>query len=320
MNEALKNSPVLPVYLYQLQFNVDGNLRLPEFAGSAWRGAFGHALKKTVCVVRDTSCANCMLKTSCAYSYVFETPPPTNSIKMRKYNASPHPYVLQFPIEKKLEQKKYALNMALFGHGKRFFPYIVHAMQKAGQDGIGSSRQVFKLEAIKQSSNGVEQIIYQGGQLQNQLYSNEMEIPPMPESIKLVIHTPIRIKKDGRNLNQVYFNFGALFGNILRRISMLTYFHTDTPLDTDFAGLMQRAKQVRFKDKELRWHDWKRYSSRQKTEMNMGGLLGSLEIDSKGMEDFWPYLWIGQWTHVGKATSMGLGHYSIEMASLLPMN
>jgi len=317
MNANETSTPVLPIYQYQLQFNVEDKSRLPEFAGSAWRGAFGHALKKTVCVVRDTACSSCMLKTSCAYSYVFETPPPSTSDKMRKYTASPHPFVLQFPLDEPLEQKKYALNMTLFGHGERFFPYIVHAMQKAGQDGIGSSRQVFELDTIKQnSSERGEQVIFQQEQLQNQLVANEKNIPAMPEKIKIIIHTPVRIKKDGRNLNQVYFNFAAFFGNILRRISMLTYFHTDTPLSTDFAGLMQRAKQIHFKHKELSWYDWKRYSSRQKTEMNMGGVTGLLQIDSEGMEDFWPYLWLGQWTHAGKATSMGLGHYSIEMTSL----
>jgi len=43
---ALKN-PVLAVYQYQLQFKVKGPVQLPVFSGSAWRGAFGHALKKT---------------------------------------------------------------------------------------------------------------------------------------------------------------------------------------------------------------------------------------------------------------------------------
>jgi hypothetical protein len=46
--------------------------------------------------------------------------------------------------------------------------------------------------------------------------------------------------------------------------------------------------------------------------MNMGGLIGSVQMDMQGLEDFWPYLWLGQWTHVGKGTSMGMGAYSIS--------
>lgn len=316
MKQNVKNIPVLPVYQYQMLFSTTEQARLSAFPGSAWRGAFGHALKKAVCVVRDQPCASCMLKTSCAYSYIFETPPPESSAKMRKYNASPHPFVLQFPLHQPAENR-YSLNIMVYGHGQRYFPYIVHAMQKAGQEGIGSRRQVFELNKITLLSDSDDAlIIYKNGKLETQQHAQAISIPAMPKQIKIVIHTPIRIKQDGHNLNPQYFNFGAFFGNILRRISMLTYFHTDTPLEIDFAELMSRAKQINFSNKDLYWYDLKRYSSRQKTEMNMGGVLGSLEIDSQGLDDFWPYLWLGQWTHAGKATSMGLGHYSIDMASL----
>ena len=44
----------------------------------------------------------------------------------------------------------------------------------------------------------------------------------------------------------------------------------------------------------------------------MGGLVGSVELGMEGLDDFWSYLWLGQWTHVGKGTSMGMGAYTIE--------
>ncbi len=317
MQQNTTDLPLLPIYTYQLLFNVENKNRLPKYAGSAWRGAFGHALKKTVCVVRDTPCADCMLKNACAYSYIFETPPPADANKMRKYTASPHPFVLQFPKRTELQENQYALNMTLFGNGARYFPYLVHAMQKAGEEGIGSSRQIFQLDSIKQTDSvGMEQIIYQNGNLHQQLNQLQQALPLMPDEIKINIHTPMRIKQLGHNLNPHTFNFSALFGNLLRRISMLTYFHTDSALETNFAELSQRAKQIDFKHKALHWYDWKRYSSRQKTEMNMGGVIGQLQLDTYELEDFWPYLWMGQWTHAGKATSMGLGHYSIDMTSL----
>ena len=86
----LPNSqPIIPIKTYRFYFSTERPIRLPGFAGSAWRGAFGHALKKTVCVVRNTPCNQCLLKNACAYSVVFETPPPANAEKMRKYTAEP---------------------------------------------------------------------------------------------------------------------------------------------------------------------------------------------------------------------------------------
>lgn len=308
--------PKLPLSVFRFHFSVEQPVKLPPYAGSAWRGAFGAALKKTVCIVRNTPCADCLLKQSCAYPYLFETPPPGDALKMRKYTAAPHPFVLQLPQEAR-DDLTYSLQTVIFGQGQRFFPYIVHALKTAGEQGLGAKRQPFLLGHIEQV-NTVEPpaIIYQHGKLESLTAPALPGIPTMPPRIRLSIHTPMRIKQDSKNLNGVHFSFAAFFGNLLRRISMLTYFHTDTPLETDFAALMRQAKRIEFAGKNLNWYDWTRYSSRQQTEMQLGGVVGILELDLEGLEAFWPYLWLGQWTHAGKATSMGMGRYSIEFASL----
>lgn len=307
----------LPVHRYQLQFATDQPLNLPAYAGSAWRGAFGRALKKSVCVIRHTACEECLLYRSCAYPYIFETPLPANAAKMRKYTRAPHPFVLQIPSLEEVEQQPYAFNLSVFGHGQRFFPYMLYAMQLAGQEGIGGARQSFELrQVLKQLQNGDWEIVYQNGELVANDEDSNAPAPEMPAAITIKLHTPMRLKQQGHNLNPENFQFGAFFSTLLRRISMLTYFHTDTPLETDFAGLTQRARDIEFTGQDLHWFDWKRYSSRQDTEMNMGGVIGLLDLDMRGLEAFWPYLWLGQWTHAGKATSMGLGQYSIHAASL----
>jgi len=45
----------------------------------------------------------------------------------------------------------------------------------------------------------------------------------------------------------------------------------------------------------------------------MGGLIGEIELDGADLEPFWPYLWLGQWTHAGKGAVMGLGRYRFTM-------
>jgi len=235
---------------------------------------------------------------------------------MRKYNAAPHPFVLRLPESPSIDSN-YSLDLILFGHGQRFFPYLIHALQTAGREGIGGKRQIFELLHIDElDTQGHSQRIYQDGALLSQKPAMSPSIPEMPARVKLTFHTPLRIKHDQKNVTPNDFSFAALFSALLRRISMISYFHTDTPLDTDFAGLSAQAKQVSVNDKQLHWYDWTRYSSRQQTEMNLGGLVGSITLDTDGLDVFWPYLWLGQWTHVGKATSMGLGAYSIDVASL----
>jgi CRISPR/Cas system endoribonuclease Cas6 (RAMP superfamily) len=48
--------------------------------------------------------------------------------------------------------------------------------------------------------------------------------------------------------------------------------------------------------------------------MQLGGLMGDLIIAGPAIAHFWPVLWVGQWTHVGKGTSFGLGAYRLEEA------
>lgn len=309
--------PNIPLKTYRFIFSFKPPVKLPKFPGSAWRGAFGNALKKTVCVVRNTQCKECLLKSSCAYSYIFETPPPENTQKMRKYEAAPHPFVIQLTEQDPATPDQYLLDMLLFGRVEHYFPYIIYALERAGELGIGGHLQKFHLQSIfDQTPDGKPVCVYAAGKLTAPQIACMPPIPEMPAHIRIHLLTPMRIKRAGKNVSNNDFSFDAFFNTLLRRISLISYLHTNTPLDIDFKALADRARQIEFQDKQLSWFDWTRYSSRQQTEMNMGGVVGTLRLDCHGLEDFWPYLWLGQWTHVGKGTSMGLGEYRIEMTSL----
>ncbi|HEX9944261.1 MAG TPA: hypothetical protein VGG03_19800, partial [Thermoanaerobaculia bacterium] len=71
--------------------------RLPAFKGSMLRGAFGHALRRSVCLMGpEQPCETCRLRRACAYTRIFETfvedePPPL----LRGLDAAPRPYVFE---------------------------------------------------------------------------------------------------------------------------------------------------------------------------------------------------------------------------------
>lgn len=48
--------------------------------------------------------------------------------------------------------------------------------------------------------------------------------------------------------------------------------------------------------------------------MTLGGVLGTwaLRGDADTLAQIYPWLWLGQWLHVGKNASMGLGGYTLE--------
>lgn len=311
-------APQLPLARFRLNFAYQPPLSLPAYAGSAWRGALGHALKRTVCVVRGTACPDCLLYRQCAYPYIFETPAsPTESI-LRSYTAAPHPFVL---TPGTTEHGQYALTLLLIGRAVTYLPYLIHALDQAGHLGVGSRRQVFELLSVEQqlpASPDRWDMVYRPGEPLSPHPATPPPIAPPPPKVRIQLHTPLRVRRAERYVGPQHFQFADFFSPLLRRISLLTRFHTDTPLDTNFAGLTALARSVAVETCNLHWHDWTRYSTRQDELLRMGGLVGQFEIPTTDTAPLWPYLWLGQWVHNGKGTVMGLGRYTLEPATSLP--
>ncbi|MDS4029351.1 MAG: CRISPR system precrRNA processing endoribonuclease RAMP protein Cas6 [Candidatus Contendobacter sp.] len=311
------HSPLrLPLALYRLHFIAQEAARLPAHAGSAWRGVFGRALKHLVCVTREPACPTCLLYRSCVYPYLFETPPDPAAGKLRKYPTAPHPYLLRPGLGgAHAAGAMVHVDVVLFGHGNRHLPYVLHAFDQAGRRGIGRSDGRLELSQVaQQTTDGDWHSIHRPGEALRPQPPTIPEPPPCPTRLTLVLETPLRIRQAEKLVGPEAFQFSALFANLLRRISLLTTFHTDTPLEADFAALSRAGGLVRHRAARLRWHEWVRYSSRQDALLQMGGLVGTVDLDGAGLEPFWPYLWLGQWTHAGKGAVMGLGQYRLVMA------
>lgn len=307
--------PILPLACLRLRFRATVDLRLPTYTGSAWRGAFGHALKRLVCVTREPTCPPCLLYRSCIYPYLFETPPDPGVGKLTQYPAAPHPYVL-IPDDhggRVAAGETLTVDVTLFGHGNRHLPYVIHAMDQAGQRGLSKDRGALALLRVTQADSAGWRSIYAPGADFAPLPAVVPITPPCPARLTLHLLTPLRLNSEDRLVSQDRFRFHHLFSNLLRRISLLTAFHTDDPLETDFAGLTRAARALNLNVSRLRWHEWARFSSRQDTLVKMGGLVGEIGLEGAGLEPFWPYLWLGQWTHAGKGAVMGLGRYRIDV-------
>lgn len=308
--------PRLAIGRYRARFEADRPVRMSEFPGSAWRGALGYALKRTVCMTRKPCCRDCALYHSCAFPYFFDTPPPPGARKMRRYETAPHPFVLRPGQDGETE---YVLDFTLIGQANRQLALFIHALARAAEGRQGVADNHLRLLTVEQEAAPLGQdawqpIYHPGGSLRA-LPVSQPEPPPTPAVCRINLLSPLRVKRDGRRVGPDDFRFADLFGHLLRRVSMLTAFHTDNPLETDFRGLMAHARQVEAHT-ELVWEDKSRYSSRQQAAMKLGGVVGRMVLSGVDLTPFWPYLWLGQWLHAGSGATMGLGRYRLESASL----
>lgn len=82
---------------FELRLRARESATLPPFLGSTLRGAFGHALKQTVCVMPHRDCQRCLVAGRCIYPYLFETPAPQDIPQLRGQQQAPHPFILSPP-------------------------------------------------------------------------------------------------------------------------------------------------------------------------------------------------------------------------------
>lgn len=303
--------PILPFAHFRAILEPQAPIRFSDFPGSAWRGALGHSLKRTVCVTRAPQCADCLLYRSCVYSYFYDTPPPADAPKMRRYLTVPHPYVLRPDLAP--GEREYRLDFILFGQAHRHLPVFLHALKEAAEKGRGVAGNHMRLVRLEQETvpgAGSWQTVYTPGADLAALPPAMPAIPPAPTGFTLQTCSPLRIKRDGRRVGPDEFRFADLFSNLLRRVSMLMQFHGATALDTDFRGLTEAARDIAAEIR-LQWRDLTRHSARQKTTMQMGGVVGTITVRGQPIEPFWPYLWLGQWVHAGSGATMGLGRYQL---------
>lgn len=315
------DAPRLPLSHFRLAFAAEGVSGPGDYAGSAWRGAFGRALRRALCVTHAPVCDGCLLLSSCGYPYLFATAPPPAGGILGRVPSVPHPYVLApgRPEPSPAGGVQQRLDLTLFGRGHDYLAYTVLALERAAAGGVGPGRRPFHLREIRQESRpGAAdwQVIYRpGGTLSPAPAAPPLAPPPAPACCRVALGAPTRLTCDGRPVRPGALRARDFLVALLRRIHWLAHFHAGAPpRPDDLAALVAAAERVRLAAADLRWWDWHRYSARQRRKIPMGGLAGWFELAGPALAELWPYLWLGQWTHVGKGGVMGLGRYRLAAA------
>jgi len=301
------------------------DLILPPYKGSTLRGGFGHALKRVTCMNRGEECTSCILRSKCAYSYIFETALFNSVHGKTEGSRLPHPFIIEPSRDGKQFYKtgdKLDFNLVLLGQAIDYTPHVILAFEELGKIGIGKNRGKYrdngkyKLDKVISTGCDSDTIIYDGkshitndlGVIDSAGYFNASPDPGC-NKITLRFLTPARIKYNGNFIEDL--DFAILMRNLLRRLSWLAEIHCGEKWDMDWKGIIGRAKKgVRTVHSGLCWHDWERYSNRQEKRLKMGGFIGDITFEGE-LAEFFPFLRLGEYLHVGKGTVYGLGKYEI---------
>jgi hypothetical protein len=306
--------PDIAVSELSLTFTASQPVPMPRFAGSAWRGAFGHALKRTVCTMRLRPCAGCALAQACWFPSLFAPAPEAQAGLIMSGRPLPPPYVLD-PGETPREGffapgAPIPVRLALFGAATRAAAYAALALLRAAEGGVGPARVALRPATV-------------GGRMQAQRAFSEAALrdamqpaplpsaPPPYDRVRLRFETPLRLRLANDLVTPAAFRPAYLLGAAVRRVSLLVQSQTGVPLEADFRALKAAAAPVEWIETRLGWVETRRYSTRQQARLAMGGIVGEAALDIARLGPLWSFLWLGQALHLGKGASMGFGRYRI---------
>lgn len=313
--------PTLPLARYRFTARVDDPLPLPDYAGSLLRGQFGAALRDVACMTRQPTCPGCPLLATCPYSRIFEAPPPPRGQHaLQDFSQIPNPYVIEPPAPgARVLAPGDALqfHLVLIGHATEQLALVLFALQRALAQGLTRQRSRAMLQQVDWiDAEGAAHTVWTHEHPHLATHPTTLQPPPPPtlhDGITLQIHTPLRLQHQGRPLRPDQLTPRALLAALARRAALLMEFHASQTGWGEAARDTARLAEAVGDERSLQWFDWTRYSSRQRQEMTLGGVLGVwvLHAPADTLAALWPWLWLGQWLHAGKNASMGMGGYTL---------
>lgn len=311
--------PAIPYLRLRMTLEAVEEAFLPPFQGSMLRGAFGHALRRTVCAMGpDQPCVSCPLRHACPYTRLFEPyvegePPPF----LHGIDQAVRPYVFEPRGEggRLRPGDPLRFDLLLFGQAVDLQAYAFLAVERMARAGLGSRRSRFQLvrvEAPAPDGNVLELFVAGSPPAVTPAPAMTPGEPVFQGGAAVVdLVTPLRVKVRDRLTDRP--SFRDLAFNMLRRILELAHFHVPgVAVDWSFHAYLEGADQVRVTSADLRWHDWERWSQRQQTAMKLGGIVGQLVLEGDQLASFLPLLGGAEVVHVGKGATFGLGRIEVK--------
>lgn len=307
-------TPVIAISRYCFTLSAQAAFRLSGHPGAMLRGAWGDVLRGLACSTGQPTCTECPVRAQCRYAALFEPQPD-------QQRSVPPPYNFQAPLAapKQLSSgDTWHFNMVLFGDACSEISLITQAWQQAALRGLGQQQAPMRLEQLALNTHpGDEQLLWKAGPLASsqppriadhdaRLQFGAAQLPARLSGVEIRLQSPLRLQAGGRILSPQQLTAEALLSNLWRRIQLYNRYYLKLPT----------VEKPTVQGVELHIHDlhrqaWQRHSRRQGRQMRLDGLVGSLTLHGN-LADWWPWLWLGQYTHLGKNTAFGLGHYQLK--------
>lgn len=317
---------MLDLSLYEFHILAQQDLHLASFSGTTLRGGLGAALKRLVCATGMDECRECPLLRSCPFTEVFNVIPADDDPFFKNETDAPRPFVISPPHGSEISRGQVArFGLVLAGRAAEQIPLFIMAYKHLGETGIGRGQHRFKLLSVTSVNpwnpakvtrifDGTTNLYFANAQAQPislESIRENLKVDYTLKEVSLVFDTPTRINSTDQAPGEAP-SFRNLIKAILRRYSALAALYGEGRPEMDYKAIVAAAGNVRLRTAALSSFRDRAYSRRKRDFTPIQGITGRVTYEGD-VAQFLPFLAIGQWMHVGKQATFGLGRYKLEV-------
>uniref|UniRef100_A0A7C3E7A5 CRISPR system precrRNA processing endoribonuclease RAMP protein Cas6 n=1 Tax=Gracilinema caldarium TaxID=215591 RepID=A0A7C3E7A5_9SPIR len=279
----------------------------------ALRSVLGYQLRRMHCISHTSQCVDCVFRQTCANALLFETIIEKDTPILPGRDRASHPFRLFCHAEPGTVQQDLTVMVQLYGKGCDYVPHMIFAIREAGKNGLFRSRTPFTLSVYNTQHQPVlEDDTVRIKDIPTETYT----FPDSFESISKTLHitclSPLRFKVEGRYRS----DFSAsdfVMASLRRHVTLFTLYGTDfANNNAEGPPDMESLSDLQITSSQRKWKDYMRYSSRQKTLMKMGGVIGDFIVSGTAPAWAWDSITLAGSLGSGKNTSFGFGNIRVR--------
>jgi len=288
---------------------------LPLFKGHLLHGVLHNALRRLVCIMNPKQpCATCPVSATCVTTRIFEPSFPGKPPDFLKgIQTPPRPYVLFCGNQhRRIATGEFLeFDLILVGLAIQYYSYMIAAVKKMAERGIGRGRHKFALVDVLFREGSKSVSFYEGDLITRKPLSASVfdSSGGYADKAMITLQSPLRLKSKSGFMTDIHLNM--LARRIMRRIRSLASCYSNERQNDRSADSLPIMNEIKVVQSDLHWRPMVRYSGRQKQTMPFGGLLGSFLIEGE-LTRLLPLLRAAETLHVGKSTTFGYGKIRVD--------
>jgi hypothetical protein len=274
---------------------------------------FAEAFRRLVCRRNSTECSNGSGCADCPYRVLFSQQLGADPSAVRCHQKPPLPFIFSFPACGAASKRTNGFTCTLvlvgkaFNHTTEFIKAFRSLLAKGHKAGQFAQAAVSLVESLDFHGNPTTiapgEAAPDTGSLVTLDSQGVVDSRCRPtDAVGITFITPLKLAKTGRIMCS--FDAGQFVRSLMRRVSALTYYYCGYEMRDDFREYAHAANRIELLEDNFFYADAGRRSPAMSGVMGDGVLNGDFN-------DLMPFLAVGEYLHLGKGASYGMGQYRL---------